>query len=134
MSFLNSPLLLYGWPLIFLPIVIHLINRQRHRTVPWGAMMFLLDAKRLQRSMAKLRYWLIMAMRMLGMAGGWPVSAAMRLFYMATPPLSSPKPWPPCKRPGASTITLRPPASSVASTIARKFSTASSTSSNTKPR
>ena len=69
MSFLNSPLLLYGWPLIFLPIVIHLINRQRHRTVPWGAMMFLLDAKRLQRSMAKLRYWLIMAMRMLAIGG-----------------------------------------------------------------
>jgi len=80
MSFLNSPLLLYGWPLIFLPIVIHLINRQRHRTVPWGAMMFLLDAKRLQRSMAKLRYWLIMAMRMLAIGG---------LLFAISRPLSS---------------------------------------------
>lgn len=80
MSFLNSPLLLFGWPLIFLPIVIHLINRQRHRTVPWGAMMFLLDAKRLQRSMAKLRYWLIMAMRMLAIGG---------LLFAISRPLSS---------------------------------------------
>lgn len=68
MSFLQ-PLLLYGLPLIALPLVIHLINRQRHRTVPWAAMMFLLDAKRLTRGMAKLRYWLIMAMRMLAIAG-----------------------------------------------------------------
>ena len=68
MSFLQ-PLLLYGLPLVALPLVIHLINRQRHRTVPWAAMMFLLDAKRLTRGMAKLRYWLIMAMRMLAIAG-----------------------------------------------------------------
>ncbi len=68
MSFLQ-PALLYGLPLIALPLVIHLINRQRHRTVPWAAMRFLLDAKRLTRGMAKLRYWLIMAMRMLAIAG-----------------------------------------------------------------
>lgn len=68
MSFLN-PFLLFGLPLAALPIIIHLINRQRHRTLPWGAMMFLLDAKRLQRSMAKLRYWLIMAMRVLSIIG-----------------------------------------------------------------
>lgn len=68
MSFLQ-PALLFALPLIGLPILIHLINRQRHRSIPWGAMMFLLDAKRLQRSMAKLRYWLIMAMRMLAIAG-----------------------------------------------------------------
>jgi len=64
MNFLQ-PLLLAGLPLVSLPILIHLINRQRHRTIPWGAMMFLLDAKRLTRGMARLRYWLIMAMRML---------------------------------------------------------------------
>ena len=32
-------------------------------------MMFLLDAKRMSRGMARLRYWLIMAMRMLAIAG-----------------------------------------------------------------
>lgn len=67
MSFLQ-PLLLSALPLISLPILIHLINRQRHRTIPWAAMMFLLDAKRLTRGMARLRYWLIMAMRMLAIA------------------------------------------------------------------
>lgn len=68
MSFLQ-PFLLFALPLVGLPILIHLINRQRHRTIPWAAMMFLLDARRFTRSMAKLRYWLIMAMRMLAIAG-----------------------------------------------------------------
>ncbi|MCA9074049.1 MAG: BatA domain-containing protein [Planctomycetaceae bacterium] len=67
MTFLQ-PILLFGLPLVALPILIHLINRWRHRTVQWGAMMFLLDAKRLTRGMAKLRFWLIMAMRMLAIA------------------------------------------------------------------
>ncbi len=60
-----QPLLLAGLPLAALPIVIHLIHRQRHRTMRWGAMMFLLDAKRMTRGMAKLRHWLILAMRVL---------------------------------------------------------------------
>ncbi|MCA9024113.1 MAG: BatA domain-containing protein [Planctomycetaceae bacterium] len=67
MTFLQ-PILLAGLPLVALPILIHLINRWRHRKVEWGAMMFLLDAKRLTRGMAKLRFWLIMAMRMLAIA------------------------------------------------------------------
>ena len=68
MSFLQ-PILLAALPLVALPILIHLINRQRHRTIRWAAMMFLLDAKRMTRGMARLRYWLIMAMRMLAIAG-----------------------------------------------------------------
>lgn len=68
MSFLQ-PILLAGLPLVTLPIIIHLINRQRHRTIPWAAMMFLLDAKRLTRGMARLRYLLILIMRMLAIAG-----------------------------------------------------------------
>ncbi len=67
MTFLQ-PILLAALPLMALPILIHLINRQRHQTVSWGAMMFLLDAKRMTRGMARLRYWLIMAMRMLAIA------------------------------------------------------------------
>ena len=67
MTFLQ-PILLAALPLMALPILIHLINRQRHRTISWGAMMFLLDAKRMTRGMARLRYWLIMAMRMLAIA------------------------------------------------------------------
>ncbi|MEM9280786.1 MAG: BatA domain-containing protein [Verrucomicrobiota bacterium] len=68
MSFLQ-PALLFGLPLVLLPVLIHLINRQRHRTVSWGAMMFLLDAKSLTRGMAKLRQFLILALRTLAVAG-----------------------------------------------------------------
>jgi hypothetical protein len=68
MSFLQ-PLLLYGLPLAALPIIIHLINQRRYQTVRWGAMMFLLAANRLSRGYARLRQWLIMAFRMLAIAG-----------------------------------------------------------------
>ena len=81
MNFLQ-PLALFALPLIALPILIHLINQQRHRTLPWGAMMFLMNAKRMSKGMAQLRHLLIMLMRMLAvgalvfvvsrpLAGGW---------------------------------------------------------------
>ena len=81
MNFLQ-PLALIALPLIALPILIHLINQQRHRTLPWGAMMFLISAKRMSKGMAQLRHLLIMLMRMLAvgalvfavsrpLAGGW---------------------------------------------------------------
>jgi len=62
MSFLN-PLILAALPLMVLPILIHLINQHRHRTVQWAAMMFLVSAKRMHKGMARLRYLLIMLMR-----------------------------------------------------------------------
>ncbi len=68
MSFLQ-PLLLVALPLIALPVIIHLINQRRYQTVRWGAMMFLLAANRMARGYAKLRQWLILAMRMLAIAG-----------------------------------------------------------------
>ena len=68
MSFL-APMLLAGLPLVALPIVIHLINQRRFQTIRWGAMMFLLAANRLSRGYARLRQWLIMAFRMLAIAG-----------------------------------------------------------------
>jgi hypothetical protein len=64
-----QPWLLYGLPLVALPIIIHLINQRRYQTVRWGAMMFLLAANRLSRGYAKLRQWLIMAFRMLAILG-----------------------------------------------------------------
>ena len=81
MSFLN-PILLWGLALAALPVVIHLLNQLRYRTVRWGAMMFLLAAQRMARGMARVRQWLILAMRMLAiaclvfvvgrpLAGGW---------------------------------------------------------------
>ena len=68
MTFLQ-PLLLAGLPLIALPIIIHLINQRRYQTVRWGAMMFLLAANRMSRGYARIRQWLIMAMRMAAVAG-----------------------------------------------------------------
>jgi hypothetical protein len=68
MSFLQ-PALLAALPLVALPIIIHLINQRRYQTVRWAAMMFLLAANRMSRGYARLRQWLIMAFRMLAIAG-----------------------------------------------------------------
>ena len=87
MNFLQ-PLALIALPLIALPIVIHLINQYRHRTIPWAAMMFLMRAKRMRSGMARLRHFLILLMRVLAVAclifvvsrplsGGWLGSIGM---------------------------------------------------------
>ncbi|MGB7346392.1 MAG: BatA domain-containing protein [Pirellulaceae bacterium] len=68
MSFLQ-PWMLLALPLIALPIIIHLINQWRYQTKQWGAMMFLLKANKMARGYAKLRQWLILAMRCLVVAG-----------------------------------------------------------------
>ena len=87
MGFLQ-PLALIALPLIGLPILIHLINQYRHRTIPWAAMMFLMRAKRMSKGMARLRHFLILLMRVLAVAalifvvsrplsGGWLGSIGM---------------------------------------------------------
>ena len=87
MGFLQ-PLALFALPLIALPILIHLINQYRHRTIPWAAMMFLMSAKRMSKGMARLRHFLILLMRVLAVAalifvvsrplsGGWLGSIGM---------------------------------------------------------
>lgn len=68
MTFLQ-PLLLLGLPLMALPIIIHLINLRRHRTVKWGAMMFLLAATQQRSGRTRLRHFLILAARVLAIAG-----------------------------------------------------------------
>ena len=68
MSFLQ-PMLLLGLPLVALPVIIHLINQRRYQTIRWAAMMFLLAANRMSRGYARLRQWLIMALRMAAIAG-----------------------------------------------------------------
>ena len=81
MSFLQ-PWLLAALPLAALPIIIHLINQRRYQTVRWAAMMFLLAANKMSRGYARLRQYLIMAMRIAAIAflifvisrpltGGW---------------------------------------------------------------
>ncbi len=46
-----------------IPLLIHLINRRRHKKVPWAAMNFLLAAN--QRSLNRVRFehWVLLAMR-----------------------------------------------------------------------
>jgi hypothetical protein len=66
MNFLQLGMLL-ALPLAAVPVIIHLIHQQRHRTVKWAAMMFLLDAKRLNHGIDQLRQILILAMRVLAL-------------------------------------------------------------------
>src|SRR4051812_22743212 len=81
MTFLQ-PFVLWALPLALLPVIIHLVNRMRHRPQRWAAMRFLLAATQSSSSHAKLRQWLILALRVaavlmliffLGrpLAGGW---------------------------------------------------------------
>jgi len=81
MSFLQ-PFILWALPLMAIPIIVHLLNRMRYRTMPWAAMMFLRMATRQSTRQAKLREWLILACRVLAVAalifaiarplvGGW---------------------------------------------------------------
>jgi hypothetical protein len=77
-----QPILLLGLPLALLPVIIHLLNRVRHRPAPWAAMQFLISATRSSTSNTKLRQWLILLCRVLAvallvlflarpLAGGW---------------------------------------------------------------
>ena len=86
MGFLQ-PGMLWVLPAILLPIVIHLLNRLRYRTVHWAAMIFLLKANRAATRRAKLKQWLLLACRVLvlgfliwamsrPLVGGWLGAAA----------------------------------------------------------
>ena len=68
MSFLQ-PFILWGLPLALLPVLIHLLNRLRHRSIPWAAMMFLRTATRKSTRYARLRQFLILLFRVLAVAG-----------------------------------------------------------------
>lgn len=67
MSFYQQPLL---WFLCAaaIPVIIHLLNRRRHKTMQWAAMQFLLKATRESRGKKKLRHILILTARTLGIA------------------------------------------------------------------
>lgn len=67
MSFLQ-PWMLIALPLAMIPIIIHLINQRRYQTRQWAAMMFLLSANRMNRGYARIRQWLILALRALAIA------------------------------------------------------------------
>lgn len=68
MNFLQ-PWILWGLPLIAIPVVIHLMHKRRHKVVEWGAMMFLLDGAKLSRGRQRLREILLLIMRTLAVLG-----------------------------------------------------------------
>ncbi len=81
MTFLQ-PFMLWMLPLAALPVVIHLLNRMRYRSVSWAAMEFLFAATRQSTRQARLRHWLILLCRTLAvlaiilalarpLVGGW---------------------------------------------------------------
>ena len=76
MTFLQ-PFILWGLPLLLLPVIIHLINRMRHRPQPWAAMMFLIAASKASTSHAKLRQFLVLLFRTLAVAA--------LIFFLARP-------------------------------------------------
>jgi hypothetical protein len=76
MTFLQ-PFVLWALPLALLPVIIHLVNRMRHRPQRWAAMRFLLAATQSSSSHAKLRQWLILALRV--------AAALMLIFFLGRP-------------------------------------------------
>ena len=81
MQFLN-PILLWGLPLIAVPIVIHLLNRRRFQRVRWAAMEFLLSAMKRNRRRLQMQHWLILLLRTL--------AVLLLVFLVARPQLSGP--------------------------------------------
>ena len=68
MTFLNQ-VILWGLLAAAIPIIVHLLNRRRHRTVQWAAMSFLLKATRESRGKKKLKHIIILTARTLALAG-----------------------------------------------------------------
>ena len=67
MTFLQQAML-WGLFAVSVPIIIHLLNRRRFRTVDWGAMQFLLKATRDSRGKKRLKHLLILLFRSLAVA------------------------------------------------------------------
>ena len=67
MQFLYQPLT-WGFLLVLLPVLIHLINLMRHKRVKWAAMEFLLRAHKKHRRWIWLKQLLLLLMRMAAIA------------------------------------------------------------------
>lgn len=67
MSFLMWPLLL-GLAGISIPVIIHLLHRQRTEPVLWGAMQFLRTSRLQMKRKKKVENWVLMAVRIVAIA------------------------------------------------------------------
>ena len=59
-----NPGLVIGAALCVVPLLIHLLNRQRHKPMKWAAMRFVLAAYRRTRRRARFENWLLLLLRM----------------------------------------------------------------------
>ncbi len=64
-GFANLPLLQMGIAATALPILIHMLNRRKHREMRWAAMRFLVAALRKNQRRVKVEQWLLLAIRTL---------------------------------------------------------------------
>ena len=62
------PLLLAGAALAAVPLLIHILNRRRHRSLPWAAMRFVFAAHKRTRRRVQLENWLLLFLRMAAVA------------------------------------------------------------------
>ncbi len=60
----NYPLI-YGLGAAAVPIIIHLLNKRKHREMPWAAMRFLMAAIRKNSRRIRIEQWLLLAVRTL---------------------------------------------------------------------
>jgi len=61
----SNPYILLGLLAVSAPIIIHLLNRRRHKTIKWAAMEFILKATRESRGKKKLKHLIILTARAL---------------------------------------------------------------------
>jgi Mg-chelatase subunit ChlD len=66
-AFITPTFFVAGLLFAGIPILIHILNRRRYKTVPWAAMEFLLRAMRKNRRRLKFEQWLLLAARCLVM-------------------------------------------------------------------
>ena len=64
MAFVNLSLLI-GGAAVAIPVVLHLVMRQKPKTVEFPAVMFLVPRKESNRRQLQLRHWIILALRCL---------------------------------------------------------------------
>ncbi len=68
MTFVTAGLAIAGLAAMAVPILIHLLSRQRRRPIQWAAMRFLMEALRKHRRRLQLQQLLLLAVRCLILA------------------------------------------------------------------
>src|SRR5918998_3004838 len=60
--------MLFALAAVSIPVIIHLLHRQRTTPVKWGAMQFLLESPLQLKRRKKVDHWLLMLLRMAAVA------------------------------------------------------------------